>query len=132
MAEIQKRVSAHLRAGRAEAPPRDRVPCQAVSENGSRELAIVVRGLVKSFGEVRALGGVDLEVRTGTVLGLLGPNGAGKTTLVRVLATLLTRIPAPPPWSASTSSGTPLRCVTGSGWPASTRPSTRTSPAWRT
>ena len=58
--------------------------------NGSAEQAIVVRGLVKAFGDVRALGGVDLEVRTGTVLGLLGPNGAGKTTLVRVLATLLT------------------------------------------
>jgi ABC-2 type transport system ATP-binding protein len=53
------------------------------------EVAITVRGLVKSFGEVRALGGVDLDVATGTVLGLLGPNGAGKTTLVRVLTTLL-------------------------------------------
>jgi ABC-2 type transport system ATP-binding protein len=53
------------------------------------ELAITVRGLVKSFGDVRALGGVDVEVVSGTVLGLLGPNGAGKTTLVRVLTTLL-------------------------------------------
>jgi ABC-2 type transport system ATP-binding protein len=61
-----------------------------VSENGAREQAIVISGLVKAFGDVRALGGVDLEVRTGTVLGLLGPNGAGKTTLVRVLTTLLT------------------------------------------
>jgi ABC-2 type transport system ATP-binding protein len=60
-----------------------------MAENGSAEQAIVVRGLVKAYGDVRALGGVDLEVRTGTVLGLLGPNGAGKTTLVRVLATLL-------------------------------------------
>jgi ABC-2 type transport system ATP-binding protein len=54
------------------------------------EVAIRVRGLVKHFGEVRALDGVDLDVPSGTVLGLLGPNGAGKTTLVRVLTTLLT------------------------------------------
>jgi ABC-2 type transport system ATP-binding protein len=51
--------------------------------------AIEVRGLVKRFGEVCALDGVDLTARQGQVLGLLGPNGAGKTTLVRVLATLL-------------------------------------------
>jgi oleandomycin transport system ATP-binding protein len=51
--------------------------------------AIWAEGLVKRFGETTALAGVDLAVRTGTVLGLLGPNGAGKTTTVRVLATLL-------------------------------------------
>ncbi|SDE09884.1 ATP-binding cassette domain-containing protein [Glycomyces harbinensis] len=50
--------------------------------------AIEVRGLVKSFGEVRALDGIDLGVAPGTVMGLLGPNGAGKTTAVRVLSTL--------------------------------------------
>ncbi|MGA9858624.1 MAG: ATP-binding cassette domain-containing protein [Solirubrobacteraceae bacterium] len=54
------------------------------------DVAIVVRGVVKHYGQVRALDGVDLDVATGTVVGLLGPNGAGKTTLVRVLATLLT------------------------------------------
>ncbi|HWI08577.1 MAG TPA: ATP-binding cassette domain-containing protein [Solirubrobacteraceae bacterium] len=52
-------------------------------------LAIRVRGLRKSFGDVRALDGVDLDVPQGTVLGLLGPNGAGKTTAVRVMSTLL-------------------------------------------
>jgi oleandomycin transport system ATP-binding protein len=51
--------------------------------------AIWAEGLIKRFGETTALDGVDLAVRTGTVLGLLGPNGAGKTTAVRVLATLL-------------------------------------------
>ena len=56
--------------------------------NGS-EPAISVTGLVKSFGDVRALDGVDLYVPPGSVLGLLGPNGAGKTTTVRVLTTLL-------------------------------------------
>jgi len=51
--------------------------------------AIVVEGLQKSYGSVRALCGVDFSARTGSVLGLLGPNGAGKTTAVRILATLL-------------------------------------------
>jgi len=51
--------------------------------------AIEVRGVVKHFGSVRALDGVELTAREGEVLGLLGPNGAGKTTLVRVLTTLL-------------------------------------------
>jgi ABC-2 type transport system ATP-binding protein len=51
--------------------------------------AIEVSGLVKRFGDVRALDDVDLVAGQGQVLGLLGPNGAGKTTLVRVLATLL-------------------------------------------
>jgi ABC-2 type transport system ATP-binding protein len=48
-----------------------------------------VEGLVKSFGDVRALRGIDLSVPRGTVLGVLGPNGAGKTTAVRILTTLL-------------------------------------------
>jgi ABC-2 type transport system ATP-binding protein len=51
--------------------------------------AVSVSGLVKSYGSVRALDGVDLEVARGTVLGLLGPNGAGKTTIIRILTTLL-------------------------------------------
>ena len=51
--------------------------------------AIVVEGLEKSYGSVKALGGVDFTARSGSVLGLLGPNGAGKTTAVRILTTLL-------------------------------------------
>jgi ABC-2 type transport system ATP-binding protein len=50
---------------------------------------IEMAGVVKRYGEVTALDGLDLSVPAGTVLGLLGPNGAGKTTAVRVLTTLL-------------------------------------------
>jgi ABC-2 type transport system ATP-binding protein len=51
--------------------------------------AIRVEGLRKSFGDVHALAGIDLDVPRGTVLGVLGPNGAGKTTAVKVLTTLI-------------------------------------------
>jgi ABC-2 type transport system ATP-binding protein len=51
--------------------------------------AIEAEGLVKTFGTMRAVDGVDLEVPQGTVYGMLGPNGAGKTTTIKVLATLL-------------------------------------------
>jgi len=52
-------------------------------------LAIEASGLAKSFGETRAVCGVDLAVQSGTVYGFLGPNGAGKTTTIRMLATLI-------------------------------------------
>ncbi|WP_215450781.1 ATP-binding cassette domain-containing protein [Streptomyces sp. ATCC 21386] len=51
--------------------------------------AVLSEGLEKSFGDVRAVRGLDLAVEEGTVVGMLGPNGAGKTTAVRLLATLL-------------------------------------------
>ena len=51
--------------------------------------AVQVRGLVKHYGETKALDGVDLDIAEGTVMGVLGPNGAGKTTLVRILSTLV-------------------------------------------
>ncbi|MBN9739920.1 daunorubicin resistance protein DrrA family ABC transporter ATP-binding protein [Amycolatopsis sp. A1MSW2902] len=56
--------------------------------NAAGEPAIETSGLVKVFGETRAVDGVDLVVPAGTVYGVLGPNGAGKTTTVRMLATL--------------------------------------------
>jgi ABC-2 type transport system ATP-binding protein len=52
-------------------------------------LAIEASGLEKTFGDTRAVDGVDLAVRRGSVYGMLGPNGAGKTTTIRILATLL-------------------------------------------
>jgi ABC-2 type transport system ATP-binding protein len=55
----------------------------------NHSLAIEATGLTKSFGDVRAVDGVDLSVRTGSVYGMLGPNGAGKTTTIKMLATLL-------------------------------------------
>jgi oleandomycin transport system ATP-binding protein len=51
--------------------------------------AIEAEGLVRTFGDVRALDGIDMVAGEGTVFGLLGPNGAGKTTAIRILSTLL-------------------------------------------
>ena len=57
--------------------------------NSYSDHAIEAEGLVKHFGATRAVDGVDLVVRQGSIFGLLGPNGAGKTTIVRMLATLI-------------------------------------------
>src|SRR5262249_6431268 len=62
---------------------------QTVDSRIDAEVAIAASGLTKSFGKRRAVDGVDLTVRAGSVYGLLGPNGAGKTTTIRLLATLL-------------------------------------------
>src|ERR1700722_18433011 len=57
--------------------------------NGGVNGVISASGLVKIYGKLRALDGLDLAVPEGTILGLLGPNGAGKTTAVRILTTLI-------------------------------------------
>ncbi len=67
----------------------DHKESDTLTERSSNGPAIEVSGLAKSFGDVHALAGIDLEVAEGTVLGVLGPNGAGKTTAVRILTTLL-------------------------------------------
>ena len=60
-----------------------------MNSNASSPLAIETHALVRQFGVVRAVDGVDLEVRKGEIYGFLGPNGAGKTTVIRMLVTLL-------------------------------------------
>ena len=67
------------------ATPSGAAPSPAIS---GREVAISARGLVKNFGELRAVDGIDLDVPRGMIFAILGPNGAGKTTLMRMLATL--------------------------------------------
>jgi ABC-2 type transport system ATP-binding protein len=62
----------------------------ATSSNGGAPAAISVHDLVKNFGEVKAVRGVNFEVATGEVFGFLGPNGAGKTTTINMLCTLAT------------------------------------------
>ncbi|MEU4835640.1 ATP-binding cassette domain-containing protein [Streptosporangium sp. NPDC023615] len=57
--------------------------------DGDTRPAVRAQGLVKTFGDHRAVDGIDLEVRPGEIFGVLGPNGAGKTTMLRMLATLL-------------------------------------------
>ncbi|UNO43899.1 ATP-binding cassette domain-containing protein [Streptomyces sp. MST-110588] len=80
---------------RPKGPDNPKSPLSAASSGPSRrgtgaaDEAVLVEGLEKRYGDKRALDGLDLVVRAGTVQGLLGPNGAGKTTAVRVLATLL-------------------------------------------
>ena len=58
-------------------------------QSSTQDLAIQVRGLTKSYGKVRALCGIDLQVQRGEVFGFLGPNGAGKTTTIRCLLDMI-------------------------------------------
>ena len=79
-------VDAHPAGDGAAAPDRRHGGDDTVEPDGA--LAIETEDLAKAFGETRAVDGIDLAVRAGTVYGVLGPNGAGKTTTIRMLATL--------------------------------------------
>jgi len=68
--------------------------------------AVEIRGLVKTFGHTRALDGLDLTVRPGSVAGFLGPNGAGKSTTIRVLLGLLRAEGGTVPWNCTGGSPT--------------------------
>jgi ABC-type branched-subunit amino acid transport system ATPase component len=96
------------------------------------DLAVEATSLEKSYGPVKVLAGVDLQVERGSVFALLGPNGAGKTTTVRILSTLVRATPARQGWPASTTSATAVGSGAVSASPASTRPSTSSRPARRT
>jgi branched-chain amino acid transport system permease protein len=68
------------------APTGPRAPDSAVAAALPGEVLLRARGLAKSFRGVRALAGVDVEVRRGEILGLLGPNGSGKSTFINVVS----------------------------------------------
>src|ERR1700683_2521269 len=60
-----------------------------MAKQHTTDLAVEVKGLVKVFGDNRAVDGVDLKVHEGSIYGVLGPNGAGKSTVINMLATLM-------------------------------------------
>ena len=96
------------------------------------EHPIEATGLVKRYGEKTALGGIDLDVPTGTVTAVLGPNGAGKTTAVRILTTLSVADEGYATVAGFDVAATPPRSAAASAWPPRTPPSTRCSPGART
>jgi ABC-type branched-subunit amino acid transport system ATPase component/ABC-type branched-subunit amino acid transport system permease subunit len=86
---LQRRLPGWLFAvPRAPAPGSGRPPLQAVAGGEGNEPAIVMRavGVGKAFGGVKAVDAVDIEVRSGEILGVIGPNGAGKSTLIGLLS----------------------------------------------
>ena len=91
-----------------------------------------MRGLEKSFKDLHVLRGVDFDVAPSSIFALLGSNGAGKTTIVRILATLLRADAGSASVNGLDVAGQPADVASRSASPASSRPSTRSSPVART
>src|SRR5688572_11127805 len=84
LASVSATIAARKKIRHGSRPPRR----SRILMNDVPLRAIRARGLAKSFGDVRAVDGIDLDVPAGMIFAILGPNGAGKTTLMRMLATL--------------------------------------------
>ena len=99
----------------------------AASRRGpdAADRSIVAEGLVKDFGDLRAVDGVDLRVPSGQIFGFLGPNGAGKSTVVKMLTTILRPTAAAPPSPVSTSARSRAACGARSASPCRRSASTR-------
>ena len=88
--------------------------------------AVSVRGLLKSYGEVDAVRGIDFDVQAGEIFGFLGPNGAGKSTTISMLCTLVRPSGGQRGWPATTLSVNETRCAATSAWSSRTRRLTAT------
>ena len=89
----------------------------SASDATAIDRSIVAEGLIKDFGDLRAVDGVDLNVSSGQIFGFLGPNGAGKSTVVKMLTTILRPRPDAPGSPASTSAPSRARCGARSALP---------------
>ncbi len=91
----------------------------------ARPRPIVTEALVRRFGKIEAVAGIDLAIDTGEIFGFLGPNGAGKSTTVRMLTTLLRRREGRASVAGHESLTKPTRSVARSASRCRTQPSTR-------
>lgn len=87
------------------------MPSSNQADSPASEPAVIVEDVRKSFGDVHALQGISFTAAKANVLGILGPNGAGKTTTVKILSTLLRRIPETRSSRATTCARIPPACA---------------------
>ena len=92
-----------------------RCQCRTASAAAKGDLLLRVQGLSKSFKGVRALAGVDVDVRRGEILGLLGPNGSGKSTFINVVSGHYTPSGGEIVFEGRCLNGLPAHRIAGSG-----------------